>query len=121
MHVDKVVFVSRHAVAQDFGVAVAKLVVFLDDESEVGLIVLFHEFFLAEKVQEFRLLVGFLHCALDFVVRQHVIAVDIYFVDFHLFVFVDVDVHNHLVLLAEVGRLRDVDIHVSEAFLLKVG
>lgn len=41
--------------------------------------------------------------------------------DFHLFVFVDVDVHNHLVLLAEVGRLRDVDIHVSETFLLEVG
>ena len=121
MHVDKVVFVSRHAVAQDFGVAVAKFVVFLDDESEVGFVVLLHEFFLAEKIQEFRLLVGFLHCALDFVVRQHVIAVDIYFVDFYLFVFVDVDVHNHLVLLAEVGRLRDVDIHVSEAFLLEVG
>ena len=53
------------------------------------------------------LLVGLLHRALQFAVAEHLVSVDVDFVDFYFLVFIDHDVDNHFVFLAEVFLLHD--------------
>ena len=111
--------VLSYAVAYDASIAVAQFVIFLDDEVQVVFVVRFHEFFLAEKVEQLSFFVGFLHYSLNLVVAQHLVAGNIDFMNLYLFVLVDVDVDNHFVFLADVRSQSDVDCYVAEALLLE--
>ena len=118
--VDILVIVGHNRVADDTGVAVAFLVIFLDDAVEVVAVVALDEFFLLEEVEQLAFLVGLLHGALNGVVAHDLVALDIDFVDFDLVVAVDVDVDDHLVGMAEVFVLLNLHGSVAEAFLIVV-
>ena len=105
IHIHLVVIVVYHAVAENLGIAVAKLVVFVDDELLVGLVVVGDKLLLAEKLLEASALIGLLHHALELAVAEHLVTVDVDFVHLHLVVLIDHNIHNHLVLLAEVFLL----------------
>ena len=115
--VDGLVVVGDYAVAQDFCVTVALFVILFDDAVQVVLEVAFNKLLLAEEVDELALLVGLLHRALDGVVAQHLVAVDVDFVYLHLVVLVDIDVDNVFAGCRQVGSLLDAHIGVTEALL----
>ncbi len=112
-----VVLVGHHTVADDLGVAIAQLVVFLDDAAEVVAIVLLHKLLLAEELPQVAPLVGLLDDALEFAVAEHLVAVDIDLVHLHLAVLVDVDVDKHLVFIREVLLEGDFHIGFAESLL----
>ena len=120
VYVDEFFVVGHDAVADDDGVAVSFFVIFFDDSVEVVLVVLFDEFFLAEEVYQLVFFVGFLHCALDLVGREDLVAGDVYFVYFDFAAFVYGDVYDHLVAVAEVFVQCDFDFGVTEAFVGEV-
>ncbi len=93
---------------------------FLDYASEVVLIVALHEFLLAEDFEKVFFLVCLLHGAFESAVAQHLVAVEVDFVYFHLVVLVDNDVDKHLVFVGEV--FAEVDAHggVAETFVFVV-
>jgi len=119
-NVDGLVVEPGHGVVGDFGVAVTKFVVLVDDALAVVGEVLVHEFLLAEQFQQVALLVGLLHGPLQLAVRQDLVALDVDLMYLHSGVAVDVDGQHGMVFLAEVGLLRDGDDGVLEAFLVVV-
>ncbi|GFI67040.1 hypothetical protein IMSAG192_00564 [Muribaculaceae bacterium] len=95
--IDILVVVLDNAVADNLGIAVAFLVVFGDNPVKVVPIIAFNEFLLTEEVDELALLVGLLHRTLQHIVREHLVAVDVYLVHLYLRVFVDIDIDYILV------------------------
>ena len=84
------------------------------------MVVALHKLFLAEQLPEVTAFVGFLYDALEFAVGKHLVTGDIDFVNLHLLMLVNIDVHNHLVLLGEVLLKIYLDIGVAETFFLKI-
>ena len=99
VNIDAVFAVINHRVGYDFGIAVAFLVVFVDDELEVGFVVFGDEFLLREEFDEAVVLVGFLHSALDGTIAHSLVAGDVDFVHLHLVVLIYRYFDNHLVLV----------------------
>ncbi len=99
VHVNVVLIVGHYAVGCNLGVAVAFLVVLFEYSVEVVLIVALHEFFLAEEFEKIFFLVCFLHGSFESAVAQHLVAVKVDFVYFHLVVLVDNDIDKHLVFV----------------------
>ena len=104
--VHRLLVIRHYAVAHDDGITVTLLVILVDNELFIVLVIALDELLLREDFPNVVLLVGLLHGALDLVVTQHLVAVDINLVDLDFLVLVHVDVDDDLVLLAQV-RNRD--------------
>ena len=106
---------GHNAVAQDNGITVTFLVILVDNELLVGFIIAHDELLLREDFPQALLLIGLLHGALDLVVAQYLVAVNIDFVDLDFLVLVHVDVDDDLVLFAQVGNLDNFTCSLTES------
>ena len=122
MHIHLVIAVSHHAIAHDACIAIAKFVILFNNTILVFVVVGGNELLLTEPLSEVEeaSFVGFLHCTLDLAVAQHLVAVDIDFMDANLRVLVNHDVNNHLVLLAQVFLLNHLNGGLVEALVGKI-
>ena len=92
VHARGVFWVGHDAVGDDIRVAVAVLVVFLDDGSLVFLVLLGDEFLGTEEVDDV-VVVGLLHRLVDLSVREGLVAGDIDLAYFGLHFLIDDDSH----------------------------
>ena len=115
-----------YGVFQDGCVAIAQLVVFVD-ECLLGLFVTFGGVLLGlEEVAELARLVDFTkgtlleHVTLDFAVGELVVAFENDLAHLHLRLFVDVDVEDNLVFAGDVVALDNLDFGIVIAFVVEV-
>ena len=113
--VEHIVLVAVHGVRHNLGVAVTAFVVLLNNLLFVLGVFGLDIFRRFENVVP-RFLLGALHCPADFAVAQHLVALDVDVLDFHLAVFLHVEVQNDGVGHHCVLFLLHVDLHIVEAF-----
>ena len=125
-HIDVLWVYVPHAVAQDGGVAVSQLVVFLDKLLLVGFPALRGKLLRLEKCGQFARLVCLCECALseqsalDSEIREFLVSLDDDVADAHFLLLVDDDVEYHLVLRGHVVALLYLDVGVFESLVLEV-
>ena len=120
VNVDRLVVVVDHTVGHDDRIAVALLVILVDDALLVVLIVRAHKLLLAEELEQVAFLIGLLHRALDLAVAQHLVAGDVNLVHLDFVVLVHHDVDHHRVLVAQVLALHDSTLGLLKTLVGKV-
>ena len=118
--VHRTVVVGLDAVFHDHSITVSQFVVFVDDQLLVCFEILFYELFGAEYVDQLVFLVGLLHDALQLLGCYGFITGDGDFVYLYFLFLVDVNAHDHLVLVGDIILLRDDYVSVLETFVVKV-
>ena len=119
-YVDGAFVVGANAVLHDHGVAVAQLVVLVDDQLLVGLVVFFNELLGAEQVDEFAFFIGLLHHPFQLLGGEGLVADDGDFVHFHFLLLVDGDIDENFVILVGIVLLGDDDFGVLESLVVEV-
>ena len=98
------IIIVSNAIPYNYRVAIAFLVVLVDNALLIFLKVGTHKLLLAEPLKHVKntTLIGFLHSALNLGVAHHLVALDVNLVHINFLVLVDNDINNHLVLLTKV-------------------
>ena len=115
-----------HAVAEDGGIAVTELIVFLDELFLISLPALRRELFRLKEGGKFAGLMSlgkgtFLEeTALDARILEFLVAFDGDGAHLHLRLLVDVDVEDDLILLGYIVALGDFDVGVLKALVIKI-
>ena len=120
VHVHLLVAIVHHAVGNNLGIAVAHLIIFLYDTVLVVLVIRRDELLLAEQLYEATLLIGLLHHALELAVAYNLVALDVNLVHLYLLMLVDVDVHNHLVLIVGQWALHHIHVGILETLGVEI-
>lgn len=97
IYINTLFIVGHNAVAKNLRIAVAFLIVFLDDARQVVFIVALNKFFLTEKVEDIAVFVSFFDGALEFAVTQNLVAGNVYLVHLYFVMLVDIDIDYHAV------------------------
>ena len=117
IHIDGLVVERHDGIGKNLGIAITFFVIFLYDALEVVLEIGLDKFFLTEKIEELAFLVGLFHCALQSIVAHDLITVNVYFVNLHFCILIDVNVDDHFVWRRVVFLKSYIDGSVSETFI----
>ncbi len=111
------VIIRHNTVTHYFSITIAQLVIFLNDAVEVIFVILVHKLLLAEQFKQIARLIGLFNHPFQLAIAQHLIAVNVDFMHLDFRMFVNINIHDHFVLMRQVFLQPHLHISLTEPFL----
>ena len=120
VHIHALFIVRHNAVAYNLGIAVTEFIVLFNNSFQVILIIILDKFFLSEKIHDITVFVCLLDGSLNLFICKHFVTINIYFVNLHLVVFINIDIHNHFVGFRKILMERNHNVGIAESLFLEI-